>query len=128
MNAELGIDVTVFGMMTVAWQRNVNAVGLIEGKNEGVMVGEDGAEVLGAILGWTDGLPDGEKDGTTDGLTVGAILDSTDGESERGSELHVDKPEPAHAGYTQAGVEANGVVPNVIPAQFSMTAVESLVQ
>jgi hypothetical protein len=38
----------------------------------------------------------------------------------------VNRPEAAHAGYTQAGVKSNGVVPNVIPAQFSMIATESV--
>ena len=50
------------------------------------------------------------------------------GEGEGRPDSHVDKPEPAHAGYTQAGVEANGVVPNVIPAQYSMIAVVSALQ
>jgi len=37
----------------------------------------------------------------------------------------VDRPEPPHAGYTQAGVEAKGVVPNEIPTQFSMITIVS---
>jgi len=41
---------------------------------------------------------------------------------------HVFRPEDGHAGYTQAGVDEKGVVPNVIPAQFTMIAVVSLLQ
>jgi hypothetical protein len=54
------------------------------------------------------------------GVEVGAL--------ERGSELHVDRPDAAQAGYTQAGVKSNGVIPNVIPAHFSTTAIVSLLQ
>ena len=50
------------------------------------------------------------------------------GKSGRGSEMHVDRPDAAHAGYTQAGVDEKGVVPNVIPAHFSIIAVVSLLQ
>ena len=50
------------------------------------------------------------------------------GVSDHGSELHVDRPDAAQAGYTQAGVDKKGVVPNVIPAHFSMIAIESLLQ
>ena len=107
-NALSGMDVTVFGMITIAWQGNANVVGLIDGKI-------DGAE-KGKVDGRTDGI-----DGPTLGPTVGIEVGTEVGVSERGSELHVDRPEPAQAGYTQAGVEAKGVVPNeVIPAQFSM--------
>ena len=52
------------------------------------------------------------------------------GVRERGSELHVDLPEAVHAGYTQnePEVEVKTVVPNVIPAQFSITAISRRLQ
>ena len=57
-------------------------------------------------------------------MKVGAEV----GVRERGSELHVGRPEAAHAGYTQAGVVIKGNDPNVIPAQLSMITILSLIQ
>jgi hypothetical protein len=68
-------------MMTTASQVNVNTVGAEEGATEGAMEGV--MDMVGAID------------------MVGAEV----GVCEGGPELHVDRPEPAHAGYTQAGVE-----------------------
>ena len=79
------------------------------------------------IVGIIDGLID--VDGAAEGDKVGE--DGAEvGVSDRGSELQVDRPEFAHAGYTQAGgvFEGNGVVPNVIPAQYSMIAILSVLQ
>ena len=64
-------------------------------------MGEDGAE---------DGTLLGPIEGKKEGVMVGAEV----GVNDRGSELQVDKPEFAHAGYTQAGVETKGVFPNVV--------------
>ena len=68
----------------------------------------------------------GAEDGATEGAMdmVGAEV----GVREGGPEMHVDRPELVHAGYTQAGVEAKGPVPNVIPEQFSITAILRLLQ
>jgi hypothetical protein len=105
--------------------------------------------IEGSNDGDKDGLKDGEKDGLKETLgcieTIGA---NEDGEPERalkvgedevklgaevgvregGPELHVSRPDPAHAGYTQAGVEEKGPAPNVIPAQYSIIAIVSLLQ
>ena len=84
------------------------------------MEGEDGAEdgiLLGPIEGKKEGVMEGAE-GVMEGAEVGV--------SERGSELHVDKPEAVHAGYTQAGAERKGELPNAIPTQFSMITILSL--
>ena len=96
-NADPGMDVIVFGMITTAWQRNVNTLGLIDGIDEGTLLGMIEGTLLGPV--------EGKKEGV-DGAEVGV--------NDRGSELQVDKPEFAHAGYTQAGVETKGVFPNVV--------------
>ena len=41
---------------------------------------------------------------------------------------HVDRPEFAHTGFIQAGSFKNGVTPKVIPTQFSITTILSLLQ
>jgi len=57
------------------------------------------------------------------------MLGLIDGLREGGPELHVGRPDPAHAGYTQAAASVrNGVSPNVIPAQYSIIAILSAVQ
>ena len=112
------MDVTVFGMMTTAWQGNVNAVGLIDGKIDGAEDGTADGLIVGTIDGSMDGLMEGTMDGSKDGAEVGV--------SERGSELHVGRPEPAHAGYTQEGVYTKGKYTNVRPSQFSMITIESV--
>jgi len=97
--------------------------GATEGATEGVMDS--------SIEGAHDGLIDGSTDGLTDGIdepnlgpTVG--IDGAEvSVSEGGPEMHVDRPEPAQAGYTQAGVEAKDPVPNEIPTQFSMITIVS---
>ena len=69
---------------------------------------------------------DGSTDGLSDGVTEGAEEGAEVGVGEGGPEMHVGRPVPAHSGYTQAGVEAKGVVPNeLIPAQFSMMTIVS---
>jgi len=83
--------------------------------------------------GSTDGLGDGciETLGANEGETERAKVGEDGakvGVRERGSELHVGRPEPTHAGYTQAGVKENDDVPNVIPAQYSMIAISSALQ
>jgi len=59
----------------------------------------------GSKVGAIDGVKDGSIDGSTDGLSDGEIEEGAEvGLCEGGPELHVDRPEAAHAGYTQAGV------------------------
>jgi len=70
---------------------------------------------------YTLGLIDGVKDGSMDGDMEG----SADGRPE----THVDRPDAAQAGYTQAGVEAKGSLPKeLIPAQFSMMTTSNVEQ
>jgi len=115
------MDVTVFGMMTTALQVNVNTVGAEEGATEGAMEGV----IDGITEGSRDGAREGATDGSTDGTKEGAMdmVGAEVGVREGGPEVHVDRPEPAHAGYTQAESPSKGVVPNVIPAQYSITAI-----
>jgi len=54
-NAPFGMDVTVFGMMTSAWQGNGVTVGLIDGSIEGSRDGVDEGITEGAIEGAMDG-------------------------------------------------------------------------
>jgi len=123
-NALLGIDVTVFGMTTTAWQGNGVTVGFIDGLKEGVFDGNTVGLQDGDFVGFTVGRTDGIKEGAIlmEGAEVGA--------RERGSELQVGRPEPAHAGYTQAAVAYTGpkgvTSPKVIPAHFSMITIFSL--
>ena len=98
-NADPGMDVIVFGMITTAWQRNVNTLGLIDGIDEGTLLGMIEGTLLGPVEGKKEGVDGAEvgKNEGDDGAEVGV--------NDRGSELHVDRSESAHAGYTQAGVE-----------------------
>jgi len=62
-------------------------------------------------------------------VSNGAEVGLTDGDNDRGSELHVERPEPAHAGYTQAAVSpTKGDDPKLIPAQFSIITTLRLLQ
>jgi len=104
-NAPFGMDVTVFGMMTSAWQGNGVTVGLIDGSIEG--------STEGAMDGATEGAIEGAMD------MVGAEV----GIREGGPEMHVGRPEPAQAGYTQAEVETKVSIPGKVPAQFSIMTI-----
>jgi hypothetical protein len=102
--------------------------GSILGATDGVKDGAIDGLILGAIDGVKDGAIDGLILGATDGVKDGAIDGSILGVSERGSELHVDRPEPTQAGYTQAGVKEKVSTPNVIPLQYSIIAILRLLQ
>jgi len=109
LNAYAGMDVTDVGMITTAWQGNVNAVGAREGTKEGSREGAIDGLVEGAIDGKIDGKTEGARDGTKEGVMdmVGAMdmVGDEVGVDEGGPEIHVDRPVPPQAGYTQAGVK-----------------------
>ena len=72
-----------------------------------------------------EGTTEGAMDGATEGATEGAMdmVGAEVGIREGGPEMHVGRPEPAQAGYTQAEVETKVSIPNEVPAQFSITAI-----
>ena len=68
----------------------------------------------GVLEGVMEGVIEGVMEGVIEGVMEGVMEGAEVGVNDRGSELQVDKPEFAHAGYTQAGVETKGVFPNVV--------------
>jgi hypothetical protein len=67
------MNVTVFGMMTTAWQGNGLTVGLDEGLKEGL---------VGLAVGEVDGLATGTLEGAVDGrrVTTGAVVEEATGD------------------------------------------------
>jgi hypothetical protein len=106
---------------------------LVEGTDDGSLLGRidgiDDGTLLGIKVGMVEGLNEGNEEGSMVGL-VGTKVGKSEGAegatvgvSEGGPEMQVNRPVATQAGYTQAVSKLNGVTPNLIPEQFCTTAI-----